>query len=118
MTIATLAAWAISARAISPLNIGGRIVSYQPACTMAVPAPWCPLAAVPCPCLTCLCVSATCVPPPPIWSEIIFVPYGGTSANVCPPVAFPYFGGLPAPGLELLGWGASIFAPIQIGIGL
>lgn len=111
--------------------VGGRIVSYVPTCTMASPitsnAPvllqnfgyggyTCP--AVPCPCTRCGCVSAPCTPPPPLWSEIVIVPYGSNSQTVvCAPLSFPFIGGYPSSGRTILGTGTNSYAPLIMGLG-
>jgi len=100
-----------------PVDIGGRIpagpppMSYNPACVLDTPVIAPVTCAVSCPICTGFSGSACAAQ-----EQIIAVPFGGTTFFFCPPKGFPYIG-MPGPGLQIYGGGATQIAPIQLGAG-
>ncbi len=96
--LAIISAWAISVRAFSGINFGGRVTTYIPAATCANPYT-CSV------CIPCGCGS---------WDNVVFTPFGGNSFYVCPPAGFRYQGPPSLPGFQILGGGFNVYAPFQI----
>lgn len=95
LAVAAGTAWAISVKAAGFISFGGRIIKVTPVC---LPAP--------CGCGPCGCGS---------WTEVIFIPFGGDTNFICPPLGFPYIGPPAVAGFQILGWGINEHLPIQIG---
>jgi hypothetical protein len=96
-----------------PWQFGGTVIFYQPACTVDNQSGTCPSS---CPMCTQM-VGQACSS----YEEIRYQPAAGSNPSVppgtvCAPKGFKYQGGVPAPGGQILGGGASPQMPWVIGV--